>query len=235
MNARQHQTAAMRLHTPALSAVGLALLLTAASGFAQGSFQNLNFEQATIAPTPIGGWVYPADPAQAFPGWTVGGGGDPPYPVVMYNTLSTGAPAVCLMGPNFPNFANYLPLQGSYSVLLYCFMGAPPTLSQTGLVPATAHSISFLVGNGLSDAAVSLNGVNIPVFPASGGRMAGNISAFAGSVATLTFSVAPDRFIDNLLYFDAVQFSPVPEPGALGLSALGALLLGRGVLGRCRG
>ena len=232
MNARQHQTAAMRLHTPALSAVGLALLLTAASGFAQGTFQNLNFEQATIAPTPIGGSA-PADPAQAFPEWTVGGGGS--NLVVGYNALSTGAPAVCLLGPNFPNGANFLPLQGSYSVLLYCFMGPPPTISQTGLVPATAQSINFLVGNGLSDAAVSLNGVNIPVFPASGGRMAGNISAFAGSVATLTFSVAPDRFIDNLLYFDAVQFSPVPEPGALGLSALGALLLGRGVLGRCRG
>jgi hypothetical protein len=50
-------------------------------------FVNLNFEQATIAPTPVGGWTYPADPAQCFPGWTVGSG------VVAYNDLSLGSPA----------------------------------------------------------------------------------------------------------------------------------------------
>jgi hypothetical protein len=64
----------------------------------------------------------------------------------MYNDLSIGAPATVLMGPSFPNFPNYTPLQGSYSVLLQFFYlngawaGYMPSLSQTGLVPANAQS-----------------------------------------------------------------------------------------------
>jgi hypothetical protein len=107
----------------------MALLIAGQLGFSQG-FVNLDFEDATIAPTSVGGSTYPADPTQAFPGWTVGGSGT----VVSYNDLSLGAPAIDLMGPNFPNFAGYTPLQGSYSVLLQYFGGifSPPTLSQTG-------------------------------------------------------------------------------------------------------
>ncbi len=103
-------------------------------------FVNLDFGGATIAPTPVGGSTYPADSTQCFPGWTVGGSST----VVMYNDLSLGAPAISLMGPDFPNFAGYTPLQGSYSVLLEHFGidGTPPTLSQTGLVPAGTQSIS---------------------------------------------------------------------------------------------
>src|SRR5712692_11752223 len=82
---------------------------------AQGQgFRNLDFERATIPPTPVGGATFPADPALAFPGWTVGGSGT----VVAYNGLSLGAPAVSLIGPNFPNGAGFTPLQGAYSVLL---------------------------------------------------------------------------------------------------------------------
>jgi hypothetical protein len=204
-----------------LVAVSLPLLPTVSG---QG-FVNFDFEQATIAPTQVGGSTYPADPTQAFPGWTVGGSGT----VVSYNDLSIGAPAVDLMGPNFPNFAGYSPLQGSYSVLLQYFgiAGPPPTLSQTGLVPASANSVSFLVSSGTSatDSVVTLNGVNIPLVSISGGRLAGDISAFAGGVAELTFSTPGSG---GGLYFDNVQFSssPVPEPGICSLMILGVLLLG---------
>jgi hypothetical protein len=205
----------------------LALLLLGQSGRAQGDFQNLDFEDATIAPTPVGGWAYPADPTQCFPGWTVGG----LTTVVSYNDLSIGAPAVDLMGPNFPNAVNYTPLQGSYSVLLQYFGydGGPPTLSQTGLIPSGTQSIDFLVGNGQSDAVVTLNGVNIPLVQISGGRLAGNISAFAGTTAQLTFSTTSNTgYVGNWLYFDDIQFSstPVPEPSAFALTALSAVLLG---------
>ena len=195
---------------------------------AQGQgFMNLDFEGATIAPTPVGGYTYPADPAQAFPYWTVGGSGT----VVMYNDLSIGSPAVSLMGPNFPNAVGYTPLQGSYSVLLQYFdiAGGPPTLSQTGLIPSSAQSIDFLVGNGQSDATVSLNGVSIPLVQISGGRLAGDISAFAGIVAQLTFSTKTGKGgFGDLSYFDDIHFSPlsVPEPSAFALSALGALAIG---------
>ena len=202
---------------------------------AQGQgFVNLDFENATIAPTPVGGSTFPADPAQALPGWTVGGS----TTVVGYNGLSIGAPAVDLMGPNFPNSAGYSSLQGSYSVLLQYFDidGGPPTLSQTGTIPSNVRSINFLVGNGESDAAVSLNGVNIPLVQIPGGRLAGNISAFAGSSADLTFSTTTGKPFGEFLYFDDVQFSSsgVPEPSVVSLSTLGAVLLGWRVLRRRR-
>lgn len=187
-------------------------------------FVNLDFEDATIAPTPVGGSTYPADPAQCFPGWTVGGSGT----VVSYNDLSIGAPAVDLMGPYFPNAFNYTPLQGSYSVLLQYFgyAGSAPTLSQTGLVPFGTESINFLVGTGETDAVVTLNGVSIPLVSISGGRLAGDISAFANTVAQLTFSTTGSTgYAGNWLYFDDIQFStsPVPEPSILGLLASGGL------------
>jgi hypothetical protein len=203
------------------------LLVLVQSGHGQG-FANLDFEDATIAPTPINGWTYPADPAQAFPGWTVGGSGT----VVGYNDLSLGAPAVNLMGPNFPNAVNYTPLQGSYSVLLQYFgnAGPAPTLSQTGLIPASAQSISLLVPPGENTVypaamVITFNGVDIPLVPIAGGRVGGNISAFAGSVAQLTISTIN---ANDWIYFDDIQFSPssVPEPRELALTALGALLLG---------
>jgi hypothetical protein len=89
-----------------------------------------------------------------------------------------------------------------------------------------------LVGNGESDAVVTLNGVNIPLVQISGGRLAGNISAFAGTTALLTFSTTTGvANAADFLYFDDIRFS-IPEPSVLGLSALGALLLGWRVRGR---
>jgi hypothetical protein len=239
MDDRHDQKAAMRLQTPACFVTALALVLSAGSALAQGTFQNLDFERATVAPTPVNGFGGAVDPAQLFPGWTVGGGGN--YLFVLYNSLTAGSPAVVLMGPNFPNGPHFSSLQGSYSVHIYYdnpSIVPPPTLSQTGLVPATAQSISFLLGNYRGDPAVTLNGVNIPLVPVAGGRLAGNISAFAGTMAQLSFSTSNDILGDNFLYFDDIQFSTsvVPEPNILTLSSLGALLVGlvcvRGVLRR---
>jgi len=194
--------------------------------YSQG-FVNLDFEDATVAPTPINEYGGSVDPAIAFPGWTVGGSGT----YVLYNDQTLGSPAVSLMGPTFPSATGYTPLQGSYSVLIYYDNPSilqQPTLSQTGMIPPGTQSINFLVGNGESDAAVALNGVNIPLVSISGGRMAGNISAFAGSVAQLTFSTSNNRVGDNFLYFDGIQFSTssVPEPSEFALGTIGALLLG---------
>jgi hypothetical protein len=205
------------------------LLVLIQSGHAQG-FVNLDFEDATVAPTPVNGYGGSVDPAMAFPGWAVGGGGN--LLNILYNDLTLGSPAVTLIGPNFPNAPGLTPLQGSYSALLYYdnpTITPPPTLSQTGLIPANTQSISFLIGNGLlSHASLTLNGVNISLVPISGGQMAGSISAFAGSLAQLTFTTSDDITGDNFLYIDDIQFSttPIPEPSELALGALGALLLG---------
>jgi hypothetical protein len=212
------------------------------SAFAQ-SFVNLDFELARfyVYPTPTNGFgSLNVDPALALSGWSVGNSTSG-FTFVPYNNFTLGSPAVALMGPNFPNAVGCSPLQGSYSVLLQ-YSSIPqlglPTLSQTGFVPAGAQSISFLVGDFpeyffgagrlASDAAVSLNGMNIPLVPVSGGRLAGDISAFAGSVAQLTFSTSTSHAGDNFLYFDDIQFSsqPIPEPSGLALFGVGALLLG---------
>ena len=212
----------MRLHRiVCFVAASLALLRNVAG---QG-FLNLDFEDATIEPTPVGGGIFPADPLQALPGWTVGG----PNTTVSYNRESIGGPMVSLMGPDFPNYAGFTPLQGSYSVLLYYFSAyGAPTLSQTARVPSFSQSINFLVGSGMGDAVVTMNGVNIPLIPIAGGRLAGNVSAFAGSVAQLTFST-PDigGYPGQLLYLDDIQFSTsvVPEPKVHTLLAFSILFL----------
>ncbi len=209
------------MKTQHLYLIAATLLVLGEAACAQG-FINLDFEEATIAPTPVGGWTFPADPAQCFPGWTVRYGD-----AVMYNEYSIGAPAVCLMGPEFPNLFHYAPLEGSYSVLLMDY-GGGPTLSQAGLIPSWARSINFLVDPGQSDAVVTLNGVNIPLAPIAGGRLAGDVSAFGGQVAQLTFSaIGTFRDRGNWFYFDDIQFSlsSVPEPSARGLFSICILSL----------
>ena len=209
------------MKTRHLYLIAATLLVLGDAACAQG-FMNLDFEQATIAPTPVGGFTYPADPAQCFPGWTVGVGD-----AVMYNEYSLGAPAVCLMGPEFPNRVHYAPLEGSYSVLLMDY-GGGPTLSQVGLIPSWARSINFLVGPGQSDAVVSLNGVNISLVPIAGERLAGDVSTFGGQVAQLTFSaVGTLNGFGNWFYCDDIQFSlsSVPEPSARGFLSVCILSL----------
>lgn len=94
------------------------------------------------------------------------------------------------------------------------------------MIPADARFIDFLVsaGTGPSAAVVTLNGVNIPLTQISDGELGGDISAFAGSLAQLTFSTPGSG---GWLYFDGIQFSSIPEPTVFGLLALGGLFLAR--------
>jgi len=171
----------------------------------------------------------------AFPGWTINNSGTNGDTMVLYNNGTLGSPAVDLIGPNFPNALGLPPLQGSYSVLLQYFgiAGPPPTLSQTGMVPANARSLTFLddsginpfFGDNFTNPIVTLNGTSIPLVSIGGGRLAGDVTALAGNIAQLTFST-PSSFGGS--YFDDIQFStsPIPEPNTLALTTLGALLLG---------
>jgi hypothetical protein len=200
--------------------------------FGQG-FTNLDFEQATIAPTPVGQFgAAPADPAVTFPGWTMGPSGTSSANFTLYNNLTLGSVAQVLVGPNYPNAIGYTPLQGSYSALLQ-FGPSPslgtPALIQTGIVPSDARSITFLVSATQNDARVTLDGVSIPLIAIGGGRLAGDVSAFSGRQSQLMFSTA--SYNGSWLYFDDVMFSPfaVPEPSISSLAVLGivAMLLVR--------
>jgi PEP-CTERM motif len=204
------------------------------SGTSQ-TFQDLDFEDAVIVPDPSSIFypnaVYASD---ALPGWTVTGGfmagvqGD-----IGYNEVSLGAPYVGVSGINGSPPA----LDGAYSLNLYGGSVDVPTgvsISQTGLVPADAESISFIAvgpppfaGGSLM---VSLGGQNISFSVLSSGAKydlyGGNIpSELDGQSEQLTIS-APEGN-NNYWEIDDIQFSalPVPEPNSLGLFALGGLLM----------
>ena len=134
MDVRQDERAARGLQTPAWLVSGLALLLSAVGAAGQGTFQNLDFEQATIAPTPVGqyGSLF-ADPVLAFPGWTMGPSGTANPNFTLYHNLALGSVAQVLVGPDYPNAIHYTSLQGSYSALLQ--FGPSPELGTPALIP----------------------------------------------------------------------------------------------------
>lgn len=196
-------------------------------GVSGGAFQNLNFEltRFTIPPTAVGEFgPIDVDPALAFPGWTIGTSGTVTANRTLYNNLTVGSVAQVLVGPNFPNAIGYSALEGNYSALLQfgpsLAMGTP-ALSQVGLVPVDARSITFLMSATQNDALVTLDGVVIPLVSLGDGRVAGDVTQFAGFEVELKFSTT--RANGPWLYFDDVKFSSaaVPEPSVLGLGAAG--------------
>jgi hypothetical protein len=187
----------------------------------QGTFQNLDFESALIIPDPTSPF-YPnavAVPA-ALPGWTAYIAG-PAYPDILYNDVTINAAAISIHDANSP-FVRVL--QGSYSVALQAnnpIATIFPAIGQVGTIPATAHSLQFYaLGNpAVSFAGQQLGLVTLATTPTYS-IFAADITAFEGQTGELRFS-AP-TVLDN------ITFSPstIPEPGAIALSALTALLAG---------
>jgi hypothetical protein len=227
----------MRRQTPAWLVAGLGVLLSAWGAAGQGTFQNLDFESATIIPV-VGGPAYPysVTVADAMPGWAVYYGASQ-QSLISYNAPALGSTWVTLYA------TNGVQISGNDSVLLQGGLTASSaSISQTALVPASAESLLFEARPQISAGTleVSLGGQNLSLFALSNGPnytlYGANIPGFAGQVEQLTFSAlrAPTVY-GNDWNIDNIQFSDqsVPEPGVFGLSALGALLLGwRGLRGR---
>jgi len=206
--------------------------LAALSASAQGTFQNLDFEQAY--PVFIHGSEYnDATAVSALPYWTatIGGVQQNEIPV---NDPSTGAPWVSLLGPGNPQFGFVPsnPIDANYSVLLQgTFESA--AISQTGLIPAGTQSLlfktqstpaqngplDFLVGNQSVPLVQVGTGPNYIVYGA-------NLSAWSGQTEELTFLAPSGNVLDNW-EIDDISFSPTavtPEPSPLALTGIGALL-----------
>ena len=229
----------------------LALFLAAGiSGKAQGTFQNLNFEAANI---PAGTQPNNDTPiAIGLPGWsayfTSTFGESNGVTQIWYDGISLGGSAISISDNNAG--LGFVPLQGRYSAMLFGGGSTPqyaPTISQTGRVPAGRQSLQMEVYSSGTPFIVTLGGqvinmvplstVQLPGFPTHYTIYGGDISAFAGQVAQLSITQPPSP--DNPpseLFLDNLVFSPdsVPEPGVLGLSALGALLVGWRILRRRR-
>jgi hypothetical protein len=230
----------MRLQGLAWSGALFALLLSAARVQAQGPFQNLNFEAATIQQAQSPGLV---SAAAALPGWDTYIGTNL-QAQVGYNLISLGTTAIALLGTNGSS-SIYNSLEGGFSVLLQGGTITTPgggdapadaSISQTGLVPVGSQSIRFILQPDFGTFTVSLGGVSIPYFPLSTGPRytlyGADVSSFAGQMTELRFSALWNPSGRSNWNLDSIQFSslPTPEPGVFGLTGLGALVLGWRVL-----
>ncbi len=218
---------------------GLALI---ASARAQGTFQNLGFESAVLV-------RLPGDPysrvqfAAAFPGWA-GYVAGVPLDAALYNAEFLDSSGISIVDRTFPV------IQGNYTAILQAgnglatFEPADVTLSQTGLVPSGTRYLlfeaRFSYGRPPTSFAVTLGGQNLSLVPLStslGNTLySADITQWAGQMARLDFTLFAGRpHIDNaFLTLDSIQFSPVPEPSAFGVLAMGVGVLGCRALANSR-
>ncbi|MGA3164308.1 MAG: hypothetical protein ABSD77_08980 [Verrucomicrobiota bacterium] len=206
------------------------VLLNRVSG--QG-FANLDFESTLLS---AGGFPTTVSASAAFPGWSVFIGTNA-QSTVLYNSATLGASSVAILagGSHSPVSEVY---DGNFSALLVSGNDGDSSLSQTGLVPASANSILLYVNMGpqrlATNFSISLGGQTIQMVALENYvsysfiLYGGNISNFAGQVADLTLT---SLSVGNggVTYFelDDIQFSssPVPEPSALSLVGICFLLL----------
>src|SRR5947208_3548329 len=170
------------------------------AAWAQGTFQNLGFESATLVPIP-GDAYGRVQFAPAFPGWT-GSVGGVQQSKALYNSFFLDSSGIGIMDNGGPLLTGVI--QGNYTAILQAGLGpgftpADTTLSQTGLVPAAARSLLFRADLDGSSAAfvVTLGGQALSLFPLGGGTnytlYGADIHVLAGQTAELDFSVIAQR------------------------------------------
>lgn len=196
---------------------------------AQGTFQNLDFENGTFIPIP-GDPYGRVEFSAAMPGWT-GYVGTNQIDWILYNGLFFGTAGIGIWDAAHPAFG--LP-HGQYYLLLQNGTQFPngsgglvsSAIAQTGTIPSNTQSIRFLTADQLAAPfLVTFNGTPLTFYQLGadlgGAQIWGaNIASYAGQTGELRF-LGPG-------FLDFIQFSsqPIPEPGTVGFLCLGALLLG---------
>jgi hypothetical protein len=198
---------------------------------AQGTFQNLDFEEATVPLSSFGDYSV----ASALPDWSVYYG-TAQQTEVLVNATPLDAPTVTLWTSDAPIIGGII--DGNFSAFM--LGGDTPntqgvSISQTGLIPDGTRSLFFKAeGGGQLDVELGSQ----PVFFTAVGSgpnytlYGANISAWAGQTAQLTFTVpgAPHQpSMESGWEIDDISFSPisvVPEASPLVLTGFGALLFG---------
>jgi len=220
----------------------LAFTFAALSASAQGTFQNLNFESASLSPVPAGQVGGEVPLSSALPGWSASIGGVT-VTQVFQNNLTLGQASIDILGPDW-NTSNPGIIDGDYSVFLQS--GASPqnglpanaSLWQNGTVPANAISLQFSAWGDLPATAifsVSFAGNNlVPIAIGSGQSPSGqtytlygvNISSYARQTGQLEFTADANPPNPSWLLLDDISFSTqaVAEPSPFVLSGIGGLL-----------
>ena len=199
----------------------LLVVVAACSAFAQGTFQNLDFEAAVIEQTQAPGFV---SATNALPGWTVYRGTNQEANV-LYSAVGHGGTLVDLLGTNSTLTDGYHSLGGEFSVMLQggvisgpggILYAASASILQTGVVPASAKSVLFKAQHDTSGTlSVSLGGVSVPYFALSNGPdytvFGGDVSSFAGQTMALEF-VCRDCQTGIMAIGISTQSSSPPPP-----------------------
>ena len=200
------------------------------SAEAQG-FINLNFESANVSGYAVGSLV-PTN--AALPGWIAFFGSNESS-VVAYDGISAGGAVISVVDSNAAQYG-YAPLQGKYSAALFGQGLTSPeisvAISQTGLVPSGTMSLQVEMAWLFAAPVVTLGGQAITMVPlqtfSNYTLYGGDISSFAGQVATLSFTEPPPPIgTPSSVLLDGIAFSsqPIPEPGQWTLLGVGSLLL----------
>ena len=218
--------------------LSLIAILAASSMHAQ-TFQNLDFESATLSPSPPGEIFNRVPVGFALPGWNAYLG-SVKQTQILQNDYTLGAASVDIFGPNYPAAGptpGGLPgiIDGNYSVFLQAgflqdgFTEEPASIAQYGTVPPGSESLQFKAWVYPSaEFLVSFDGNNLsPVLLGNGPNYAlygVDISSYDEQAGTLEFT-AP---FYSYLGLDDIVFSPnaVPEPSIVALTTMGGLLFG---------
>ena len=223
---------------------GLVLLLAVQSFAgrvcAQGTFQNLGFEQANVPPVPAGqsgGFVAASN---GLPSW-IAYYGINQATQILHNDFTTGSVNISILGPT--NGPLSLPiLEGNYSAFIQAGIDnitgtslISAAIAQTGVIPLGTESLQFELGPvfALGTFDVTFAGQDIPYVPLSSTAAytvyGGDISSFAGQTNELRFTAAampvgqPSSFeLDSIVF----STSPIPEPGTWALLLCGAAAFG---------
>lgn len=213
----------MKTQPPATWA-SLIFFVCACGVCAQGTFQNLDFEQANLHPSQSGTFV---GVNVAVPGWALYYGTVPQTQLV-YNEMAAGSTSAAIIDNN--GVGIYQRIEGNYSLLLQGGLTATEaSIRQSGVIPAGTVSLLFKArpAPGLLD--VSLNGVGVPTFVLqSFGTYVlygASINGLSGTVAELKLAARANVLGPNNWVIDAIEFSrmEIPEPSPLILISLGFL------------